>query len=81
MARTKTQMQSMQMRVKLPFKYDIRYAQLSAKMNSERCQASDEELFAKTVHDLKPLKVAIAKRSTLGPRGSEHASSFAKLYT
>ena len=34
MARTKTQMQRMQMRMKLPLKHDIRYAQHFAKMNS-----------------------------------------------
>ena len=65
MARAKIQMQRMQMRMKLPLKHDIRYAQHSAKMNSERCQASEVELFVKTVNDLKPLKAVIAKRSTL----------------
>ena len=54
---------SMQMRMKLPLKHDIRYAQ---KMNSERCQASEVELFVKTVNDLNPLKTVIAKISTLG---------------
>ena len=34
MARTKTQMQRTQMRMKLPLKHDIRYAQHFAKMNS-----------------------------------------------
>ena len=56
----------MQIRMKLPLKHDIRYAQHFAKMNSERCQASEVELFVKTVNDLKPLKAVIAKRSTLG---------------
>ena len=37
----------MQMRMKLPFKHDIRYAQYFAKMNSECCQASEVELFVK----------------------------------
>ena len=66
MARTKIQMQRMQMRLKFPLKYDICYAQHFAKMNSEHCQASEVELFVKTVNDLKQLKVVIAKRSTLG---------------
>ena len=65
MARTKIQMQHMQMRIKLPLKHDIHYAHF-AKMNSEHCQASEVELFVKTVNDLKRLKVVIAKRSTLG---------------
>ena len=33
-------MQRMQIRMKLPLKHDIRYAQHFAKMNSEGCQAS-----------------------------------------
>ena len=33
-------MQRMQMRMKLPLKHDIHYAQHFAKMNSEGCQAS-----------------------------------------
>ena len=49
MARTKIQKQRMQMRMKLPLKHDIRYAQHFAKMNSEHCQASEVELFVKTV--------------------------------
>ena len=49
------------MRMKLPLKHDICYAQHVAKMNSERCQASEVELFVKTVNDLKRLKVVIAK--------------------
>ena len=66
MARTKIQMQCMQMRIKLPLKHYIRYAQHFAKMNSEHCQASEVELFVKVVNDLKPLKAVIAKSSTLG---------------
>ena len=66
MARTKTQMQRTQMRMKLPLKHDIRYAQHFAKMNSEHCQASEVELFVKTVNDLKLLKAFISKRSHLG---------------
>ena len=58
----------------------FRYAHHFAKMNSEHCQASEVELFVKTVNYLKPLKAVTAKRSTLGIwRDSEHASSFAKL--
>ena len=59
-------MQRMRMRMKLPLKHDIRYAQHFAKMNSGCCQASEVELFVKTVNDLKLLKAVIAKRSTLG---------------
>ena len=60
------------MRTKLSLKHDIRYAKHVAKMNSERCPASEVELFVKTVNDLKPLKAVITKRSTLGIwRGSE----------
>ena len=33
----------MQMRMKLPIKHGIHYAQHFAKMNSERCQASEVE--------------------------------------
>ena len=66
MARYKIQIQGMRMRMKLPLKHDIRYAQHFAKMNSERYQASEVKLFVKTVNDLKPLKAVIAKRSTLG---------------
>ena len=58
-------MQRMQMRMKLPLKHNIRYAKHFAKMNSEGCQATEVELFVKTVNDLKPLKAVIAKRSTL----------------
>ena len=47
-------MQRMQMRMKLPLKHDIRYPQ------HYRCQASEVELFAKTVNDLKALKAVIA---------------------
>ena len=54
------------MKMKLPLKHDICYAQHFAKTNSEHCQASEVELLAKTVNHLKPLKAVIAKRSTLG---------------
>ena len=60
------QMQRMQMRVKLPLKHDTCYAQHLAKVYSEPCQVSEEELFAKTVNALKPLKTVIAKKFTLG---------------
>ena len=82
MARTKTQMQRMPMRMKHPLKKMIfRYPQHFAKMNSEYCQASEVELSVKTFNDSKPMKAVIAERSTWGiSRGSEHASSFAKLY-
>ena len=66
MARTKIQMQHMRMRMKLPLKHDIHYAQHFGKMNSGYCQASDVELFVKIVNDLKPLRAVIAKSSTLG---------------
>ena len=66
MASSKMQMQRMQMRIKLSVKHDTRYAQHFSKVNSEPCQASEVELFAKTVDDLKPLKTVIARRSTLG---------------
>ena len=66
MARTKIQMQRMQMRMKLPLKHDIHYAQHFAKMNLKRSLASEVELFVKTVNDLKPLEAVITKRSTLG---------------
>ena len=46
-------MHGMRMRMKLPLKHDICYAQHFAKMNSERCPASEVELFVKTVNDLK----------------------------
>ena len=39
-------MQHMQMRMKLPLKHNLRYAQHFAKVNSEPCQASEMELFA-----------------------------------
>ena len=51
------QMQCMQMRMKLSLKHNTRYAQHFAMVNSESCQVSEVELFAKTVNDLKPLKV------------------------
>ena len=76
-------MQRMQMRMKLPLKDDIRYAQHFAKMNSviERCQTSEVELSVRTVNELKPLKAVIAERSTLIIQwGSEDVSSFAKSY-
>ena len=74
-------MQRMQMRMKLPLKDDIRYAQHFAKMNSELCQASEVELSVRTVNELKPLKAVIAERSTLIIQwGSEDVSSFAKSY-
>ena len=66
MARTKIQMQHMRMRMKLPLKHDIHYAQHFAKMNSGRSQASEVELFVKTVNNLKLLESVLAKRSTLG---------------
>ena len=59
------QMQRMQLRMKLPLKHDTRYAQHFAEVYSEPCQTSEVELFMKTVNDLKPLKTAIAERSTL----------------
>ena len=40
-------MQRIQIRMKLLLKHDIRYAQHFAKMNSDRCQASEVELFVK----------------------------------
>ena len=47
----------------------------------ECCQSSEVELFVKTANNLKPLKAAIAKRSTLGIwRGSEYTSTFPRLY-
>ena len=74
-------MQRMQMRMKLLPKLDTRYAQHFAEGYSGPCQASEVELFAKTVNDLKTLKTVIAERSTLGVQGgSEHASCFVKLY-
>ena len=66
MARTKTPMQRMQMRMKLPLKHDTRYAQNFTGVHSKPCRASGTEPFAKTFNDLKPLKTVIAKRSTLG---------------
>ena len=53
-------MQRMQMRMKLPLKH-IHYAQHFAKMNSGCCQASEVELFVKTV-DLKLLKAVILQK-------------------
>ena len=66
MARTKIEMQHMQMRMKFALKHHTRYAQYFAKVYSEPYQASEMEPFAKSVNDLKPLKFVIAKSSTLG---------------
>ena len=61
-------MQRMQMRMKHPLKHDTRYAQYFANI-------------VQTLNDLKPLKAVITKRATSGIwQGSEHTSSFAKLY-
>ena len=69
------------MRMKLPLKHDTRYAQHFAEVYSEPSRASEMELFAKTVNDLKTLETVIAKMSTLGVwQGSEHASNFFKSY-
>ena len=54
------------MRTKLSLKHDICYAKHFAKMNSERCQAPVVELFVKTVNELNPIKVVVAKMSTFG---------------
>ena len=56
------------MKMKLPLKNGISYAQHFAKMNSERCQASEVELFVKIVNYLKLqlLKAIMAKTSSLG---------------
>ena len=54
-------MQHIQMRMKLPLKH-IHYAQHFAKMNSGCCQASEVELFVKTVDDLKLLKAVISQK-------------------
>ena len=54
------------MRMKRSLKHDTRYAQHLAKANSGPCQASDVELFAKTIEDLKPFKAIIAKSFILG---------------
>ena len=40
--------------MKFPFKHDIRYAQHFVEVYSEPCQASEVELYPKTVNDLKP---------------------------
>ena len=50
----------------LLLKHDTLYAQHFAEVYSEPCRASGVEFFPKTVNDLKPLKTAIAKKSTLG---------------
>ena len=54
------------MRMKLPLKHDTRYTQHFAEVYSKPCQASEMELFEKTVNDLKTLKTVIANRFTLG---------------
>ena len=46
-------MQPMQMKMKLPLKHDTGCAQHFAEAYSEPCQASEMELFPKTVNDLK----------------------------
>ena len=80
MAGTKMQIQRMKMRMKLPLKNETRYGQHFAKVNSEPCQAFWGAAFWEN-SDLKPLKTVIVNKSTLGIwQGSEHASSFAKLY-
>ena len=67
--------------MKLPLKHDTRYAQHFAEAYSEPCQTSEMKLIAKTVNDFKLLKTAIGTRSTLRVwQGSEHTSSFVKLY-
>ena len=66
MARTKIQMQRMEMRMKLPLKNDTLYVQYFTEVYSEACQTSEMELFAKTVNDLKALQTVIGKSSTLG---------------
>ena len=57
-------MQRMQMKMKRRLKHDIRYAQHFAEVHSEPCQASEMELFVKTVNDLNPFKTVIEKSST-----------------
>ena len=59
-------MQRMEMRMKLPLKNDALYVQYFTEVYSEACQASEMELFAKTVNDLKALQTVIGKSSTLG---------------
>ena len=54
------------MRMKLPLKHDTRYTKHFAEVYSKPCQASEMELFEKTVNDLKTLKTVIANRFTLG---------------
>ena len=51
--------------MKIPLKHDARYAQHFTEAYSESFQASEAELFAKKLNDLKPLKTVIAERSTL----------------
>ena len=52
------------MKMKRRLKHDIRYAQHFAEVHSEPCQASEMELFVKTVNDLNPFKTVIEKSST-----------------
>ena len=52
------------MKMKLPLKHDTRYVQHFAEVYSEPCRPC--RAFCDTVNDLKPLKTAIAERSTLG---------------
>ena len=59
------QMQHMQMRMKIPLKHDTRYVQHFTQGYSESFQASEAELFVKTVNGSMPLKTVIAKRSTV----------------
>ena len=69
-------MQRMQMRMKLPLKHDICQAKHFEKMDSEHCQASEVELFVKTVNDLEPLKYP----PWVFVGSSEYASTFPQLY-
>ena len=62
------QMHCMQMRMKLPLKHDTHCVQHFAEVYPEPCQASEMELFAKAVNDIKLLKTAITKRFTSGER-------------
>ena len=75
------QMQRMQMRMNLPLKQNTPYALRFAEIYSDPCQSSEEELFAKTVNDLKTLKTIVGRRSIFGVwEGSGHASNFANWY-
>ena len=53
------------MKMKISLKHDTLYAQHFTEAYPESFQASEMELFAKKVNDLKPLKIIIAKSSTL----------------